>query len=80
MKTAESDKTRQELINWISELRDTNLLQSLNSIRLSKIKEGKDWWDTLSDLERENIELGLEDIKNERTLSSKEFWNELKNE
>ena len=36
-------------------------------------------WDNLSEFQKQQINAGLDDIKNGRILSSEEFWDQLKN-
>lgn len=80
MSTAKYSSTKQELINWISNLKDVGLLNLLNSIRMSLKEPNKDWWDELTEPEKENILLGLKDIKEGKTMSSEQFWNKLRSE
>ena len=79
MKAAEYNSTRQELVQWINSLNDTSLLNLLNSIRMSRKKDSKDWWNELSNTERENIDLGIKDLNEGRTISSQEFWKRFDN-
>jgi hypothetical protein len=76
--SAELHTTRQELIDWINSLDDSRLLNLLSSIKLSNTDTDKDWWDELTPSQKENIELGLKDLEEDRTISSKEFWNRLR--
>ena len=79
MKAAEYNSTRQELIQWINSLNDTSLLNLLNSIRMSRKKDNKDWWEELSPEEKVNIELGIKDLNEGRVISSEEFWKRFDN-
>jgi hypothetical protein len=79
MKAAEYNSTRQELIQWINSVNDTGLLNLLNSIRMSRKKDDKDWWDGLSKSEKENIDLGIKDLNEGRTISSEDFWKRFDN-
>lgn len=78
MMSAELKTTRQELIEWINSLDDSKLLNLLNSIKLSNTNSNKDWWDELTPSQKENIEIGLKDLEEGRTITSKEFWNRLR--
>ena len=40
----------------------------------------RDWWDELSEQQKNHIQEGLEDARNGRTMSSEEFWKRLKSE
>lgn len=78
MNTDELNTDRKELINWIKNLDNENLLTFLNTLRISEKSKSSDWWDTLTKSEIEDINQGLEDVANGNTLSSKEFWSKLK--
>ena len=78
MISAELKTTRQELIEWINSLDDSKLLNLLNSIKLSNTNTNKDWWDELTPSQKENIEIGLKDLEEGRTITSREFWNRLR--
>ena len=80
MTTAEFNNARQELIQWIGSLNDSSLLNLLNSIRLSRTKSDNDWWNDLTSDQKKNIELGLKDLNEGKTMSSKEFWKRFRNE
>lgn len=77
MSAAEFHLLREELTKWVGSLNDSNLLNLLNSIKLSRGNTTGDWWDGLNDKERENIALGLKDLEEGNTLTSKEFWKTL---
>ncbi|SDH86394.1 hypothetical protein ACRQ5D_14200 [Mucilaginibacter sp. P25] len=77
MSIAEIKQTKSNLIAWIEQLSDSNLLAFLDSIRSSK-SEG-DWWENLSEAQRTHINEGVDDAEQGRTISSAEFWNRLKN-
>ena len=61
-----------ELINWLTQLKDKQLLESLLSVKKSVITE--DWYDHISASQRKSIDTGIEDHKKGRVLSSKQFW------
>lgn len=77
MSTVEVKKVKNDLIEWINELSDVNLLSFLEGMRQSKT-DG-DWWDNLSDMQIKEIEKGLEDIEKGNVISSAAFWKRLKN-
>ena len=79
MKSAEFNSTRKEPVQWISSLNDVSLLNFLNSVRMSRSEPDKDWWDDMSEEQKKNIEMGLKDLNEGRTMSSEEFWKRLKN-
>lgn len=73
MSVGEISALREELSEWVGSLENTEMLELLRSIKCSSIEKG-DWWDTLSNKEKENIKAGLNDLYNNHTLSSKQFW------
>ena len=75
MSVAEMEETKMNLIEWINQISDANLLGILEGIRTSN--SGGDWWDELSDAQKEHINEGLEDIKAGRVMTSKEMWDSL---
>lgn len=66
---------KKELIDWISGLTDTAMLENIQTLKNST--EGKDWWDEISEAEKESLRRGEEDIKAGRIYSSDEFWKEV---
>ncbi|WP_242204713.1 hypothetical protein [Aestuariivivens insulae] len=50
-----------ELIQWLTTLEDSALIQKIMELRKN---ETKDWWDKISNAEKESIELGISDAKN----------------
>lgn len=77
MSVAEIKKTKSNLIAWIEQLSDSNMLMVLDGLR--KAKSDKDWWSDLSDVQKQHIEEGIDDAENGRVISSSEFWTKLKN-
>ena len=47
-----------ELIQWLSTIEDSSLIEKIMDLRK---KESKDWWNSISENEKESIELGLKD-------------------
>ena len=64
---------KQDLINWIKNLENQSLLQ-----HLIEVNEANESVFQVSDQQREGIIRGLEDWKNGRVKTHKEFQNELK--
>lgn len=77
MSVAEIKKTKSDLIAWIEELSDTNILNVLSSLRNSMSKN--DWWDELTEAQKRHISEGVADAENGRVMSSEAFWTKLKN-
>lgn len=63
-----------ELIEWLTKLDAKETIEYLKIVKDSKSNEN-DWWDDLSELQKQGIERGLNDIKNDRTLSHDEVKN-----
>jgi hypothetical protein len=79
MNTAEFNAARHELLQWIGNTTDERLIRMLETLRLSFRSERTDWWEDLSEEDKLGIARGLKDAEEGRVLSSKDFWNELKN-
>ena len=47
-----------ELIQWLSVIEDTSLLDKIAEL---KDQSSRDWWDEISDAEKESISKGLKD-------------------
>ncbi|MDR1887589.1 MAG: hypothetical protein LBQ70_06705 [Prevotellaceae bacterium] len=59
------------LIRWITELDDDDA--TLNVLEIIKNQSTQeDWWNTISDAEKESIEKGLADVKAGRTIAHAE--------
>lgn len=78
MSVAEIKKTKSNLVAWIEQLSDENMLTFLDE--LSNTKSDKDWWNSLSEAQKQNINEGINDADNDRIVSSAQFWNNLKND
>jgi len=61
-----------QLINWLTELKDKNLLSSLASIKDSE--QSDDWYKQLNPKQRKSLDRGIDDHKKGRILTSKQFW------
>ena len=57
-----------DLIEWISKLNDTSIIEKIKEIRKNYI-QSKDWGDTLTQEEIESIEEGLKDLEEGRVHS-----------
>lgn len=60
-----------ELIEWLTKLDDDETLAYLKVVKDSKISN-VDWWDDLSEIQKEGIERGLRDVEEGRTISHEE--------
>ena len=52
-----------ELIQWLSTIEDSSIIEKIMDLRK---KESKDWWNSISENEKEFIELGLKDDQKHR--------------
>ncbi|KUG11006.1 hypothetical protein BAZ12_15055 [Elizabethkingia miricola] len=52
-----------ELIQWLSTLEDQSIIEKLIALRK---EEAKDWWNSISDDEKNAIEKGIEDADSEK--------------
>jgi len=68
----DTTKTKNELIQWIKSLNDEAVISGLNAIKKSN-KKG-DWWDDISEVEKQEINKGLEDARAGRVISNEAFW------
>jgi tagatose-1,6-bisphosphate aldolase len=78
MSTAELNRKKLDLIAWINKLTDENIINFLEGLKKSKSKE--DWWNELSENQKQMIQNGINDFENGNVISSNQFWKELKNE
>jgi hypothetical protein len=58
-----SQAIKLELIEWLTQLKDETTLEIIKSVKDSDISN-IDWWNNLSDTERQGIERGLKDSEN----------------
>jgi len=49
-----------ELIQWLSTIEDLSILEKIMDVRK---QESKDWYNSISDSEKQSIEKGLEDAE-----------------
>ena len=49
-----------ELIQWVSSIEDESIIEKIVELRK---KEDKDWWNSISENEKEAIENGLKDAE-----------------
>jgi hypothetical protein len=78
MSTTNYNLIREELLKWVQTLNDSKLLNLLNSIKLSASQSNKDWWNELNEDQQQDISMGLKDLAEDRIISSKEFWKQLR--
>jgi hypothetical protein len=49
-----------ELIQWLSTVEDSTILEEIMDLRK---RQNKDWWNSISEIEKEGIEKGLKDAE-----------------
>ena len=57
-----------ELIEWLTHLEDDDTIKYLKIVKDSR-ESGKDWWDELSESQKQGIERGLIDIDEGKVTS-----------
>lgn len=62
------DAIKLELIQWLTKLDNKETIEYLKIVKDSQ-SVNNDWWDDLSDAQKQGIESGLDDIENGRTIS-----------
>ncbi len=62
------------LINWISAIQENYVLEQLESLQ----KEKKDWWDTISDIDKRAINEGLEQLARGEYLTHSQVKSKIK--
>lgn len=77
MSLLEVNEIKQNLINWINQLSDTNTISLLDGIKNSSLNIRN--WEALSTEERKIILQGLKDTESNKIISSDDFWNNLNN-
>ncbi|RZK00249.1 MAG: hypothetical protein EOO46_21200 [Flavobacterium sp.] len=58
MNSASIQIKKLELIQWLSTLEDSKVIEKIIDLRKSQTK---DWWNSISDSEKQSIEKGLSD-------------------
>ena len=77
MSTAELNSIKLNLIAWINQLSDTDVIGFLDGLRISRTKT--DWWEELSSLQQNEILAGMKDAEDGKVIDSSKFWENLKN-
>lgn len=49
------------LIEWIARLNDTSIIEKIKQIQ-DDYSKSHDWWDDISNVEKESVDRGLKDI------------------
>ena len=77
MSSAEIKGVKLDLIAWINQLSDGELITFLDGLRISRAKS--DWWEDLSTLQKKQVLAGLKDAEKDRVMNTKDFWDRLQN-
>lgn len=77
MKTTDLNEIKLDLIDWIDKLSDTDLIQFLDGLRISRAQN--DWWEELPIDQKKEILAGLKDADEGKLMGSKMFWKKLNN-
>lgn len=77
MSTAELNSIKLNLIAWINQLSDADLIGFLDGLRISMAKT--DWWEGLTSYQQREILAGLKDAEAGKVMDSTKFWGNLKN-
>ena len=62
---------KSKLIEWLSSLTDQSILEKLKLFK-ENISDKTDWWETLSQSEKDSIDRGILDAENGRTTPHSE--------
>jgi hypothetical protein len=77
MSTAELNGIKLNLISWINQLPDSELISFLDGLRISRTKS--DWWEELSTAQKKQVLAGLKDAEDGKVMDSQKFWKSLSN-
>ncbi|CAD5250658.1 MULTISPECIES: hypothetical protein [unclassified Imperialibacter] len=64
--------TKSQLVEWITQLDDQELIETISAIKES-VEKG-DWHKSLNNKQKASIKRGQDDHKEGRVLSSEDFW------
>ncbi len=65
------DAIKLELIEWLAKLEDNETINYLKIVKDSKTSKN-DWWDDLTEEQKQGIQKGLKDIEEGRVVSHEE--------
>ena len=77
MSTAELKQIKINLVTWINQLSDNDLITFLEGVRISTANS--DWWEGLSNDQKKQILSGMKDADEGKVMESKELWESLTN-
>ena len=76
MSAADLNKIKLNLIAWIHQLSDIDLLTFWDGLKNTGSK--KEWWDELTDTQQKIILKGIKDADEDKLISSENFWKKIK--
>lgn len=76
MKIMNLESRKINLINWISSIQEEELLDKLERIQSEKV----DWWDTISDNDKQAITEGLEQLDRGEFLTRSQVKSKIKDQ
>jgi len=68
---------KQNLIEWITSLEDEKEIEIIKDFKESYFSK-KDWWNEISEEEKNSIDRGLKDAEEGRVISYEQFKNKYK--
>ncbi len=69
----EIEQKKVQLISLITQLYDIDIIEDIEALLLNK---KKDWWNIISDAEKQAIDKGLEDVQQGRLVTNEQVINE----
>jgi predicted transcriptional regulator len=60
-----------KLIEWLSSIKDREIIETLTIIK-DNITDRTDWWESISNAEKESIERGLKDLEEGKIIPHSE--------
>lgn len=78
MQTMDVIELRTDLHNMIDKITDSNILNAVKTLLSGKTTKQTDWWDTISDEERAEIEQGLAEADRGETIPHEEVMKKYK--
>ena len=76
MTAADLNRIKLNLIAWIHQLSDIDLLTFLDSLKNAGSKQ--EWWDELNDSQQKIVLKGIKDADEGKLISSENFWKKIK--
>ncbi|RLD67721.1 MAG: hypothetical protein DRI95_04345 [Bacteroidetes bacterium] len=68
------EQRKMQVISMMTQLYDIDLLEKIETLLLAN---KKDWWNSISNAEKQAIDMGLSDIEQKRLISHKQVMKEI---